>query len=370
MPNTPMTGLGDRYAEVRRAVQVVVAMRRANGVCLTRLGQSLLGVLPDGLQHAVPGSAECFVGDDQRLVDEQRQLVEHLMRGHFGPGRDLSRRIEVEAADEHREPTEQRALGVGQQRVRPVDGGPQCLLAPDRGARAAGQQPEPVHQTVQDLVEGQGPNAGRREFDRQWHAVEAVADGGHRAGVVRRDVKVGAHQAGAVGEQVDGVVAQRQRRHPPDRLTRHAERFAARGEQRQLGACADERGGDPGAFVEQVLAVVEHDEHPAVGSEAQHDVDGGHARKVGQTQRADHRAGDDVGVGDRREVDVEDPPVELGPDPAREFDGQPGLADSARPGQRHQAVRAQRRAHLGELGGPADERRELSWKTGRDNRSR
>ena len=117
-------------------------------------------------------------------------------------------------------PAKQYSFGFGQQCVRPVHRGAQGLLAPHRCAGATGEQTEPVVQAADDLVERERPHPRGGQFDGQRHAVEATADLGDRVGVAVGDREVGPGSAGTVGEQLDGLVGQRQRRHLPIHLTR------------------------------------------------------------------------------------------------------------------------------------------------------
>ena len=59
-------------------------------------------------------------------------------------------------------------------------------------------------------------------------------------------------------------VGQRERRHSPRRLAGNPQRLTARGEDRQAGRGAEQRLGELGARGNHVLAVVEHQEHPAI----------------------------------------------------------------------------------------------------------
>ena len=68
-------------------------------------------------------------------------------------GGDLLGRVEREAAGEHREAPEHRALALGQQLVAPVDRRLQRLLAGQHRARAAGEQPEAVVEPGRDLLD-------------------------------------------------------------------------------------------------------------------------------------------------------------------------------------------------------------------------
>ena len=70
---------------------------------------------------------------------------------------------------------------------------------------------------------------------------------------------------------------------------------------------------------------------------------------VGQAQRAGHGDGHDVGVGDRREVDVPHPVAELVGYLGRDLHRQTRLADAARAGQRHQPVVGEQPPHVDHL---------------------
>ena len=91
-------------------------------------------------------------------------------------------------------------------------------------------------------VERQRPDSRRGEFDGQRHAVEPATDLGHRLGVVVGDAEFGLGPAGAVAEQLDRLVGQRQRRHPPGHLAGDADRLATGRQQRQRGARAQQAG--------------------------------------------------------------------------------------------------------------------------------
>ena len=64
---------------------------------------------------------------------------------------DGARGVEIEAARAGGEAAEQGPFWFGQQRVRPVDGSPQGLLAPYCGAGAASEEPEAIMQPRDDL---------------------------------------------------------------------------------------------------------------------------------------------------------------------------------------------------------------------------
>ena len=168
-------------------------------------------------------------------------------------------------------------LGLVEQVPAPVDHRAQRLVARQRRTAAAGEQPEPVVQAAGDLRRGHRAQAGGGQLDRQRHAVEPAADGEHRA-EVGLDGEAGPHGGAPVGQQAYGrivehfldgdarvVVRERQRRHRPQRLPRDAERLAAGGEDAHARAVGQDAVGEPGARVDQVLAVVQHDQQPLVG---------------------------------------------------------------------------------------------------------
>ena len=226
------------------------------------------------------------------------------------------------------------------------------LLAAHRGARAAGQQPEPVVQAVDDLGQRQCPHPRRGQFDRQRHAVEALADLGHGGGVVVGDGEVGPEPGGR------GRRTTRWPRRPatataPARSLRPAHRSAHGWSPAPSdpGRRRAARTTSAARRVEQVLAVVQHQQHLPVADEPQQRVHRRAARLVGQAERAGGRDRHHVGIGDRRQIDVPDAVAEFGGDLGRDLHRQPGLARPAGTGQGDQPVvgqesRAARRSAL------------------------
>ena len=103
----------------------------------------LLGrVLADHLQQPVAGDTVALVALHQRLRDQRREQLERLeLVGADSRAAIATDGVEVEAADAHRQPVEQRAFVVGEQVVGPVDRGAQGLVplqagAADRRSRA------------------------------------------------------------------------------------------------------------------------------------------------------------------------------------------------------------------------------------------
>ena len=117
--------------------------------------------------------------------------------------------------------------GSVSKRVGPVDRRPQRLLPPHRGARPARQEAESVVQAAEDVVQRECAHAGRSQFDGKRHSVQAPADLLDGGRIVLADSEIGPDPARSVGEQVDRLVTDRQRRHQERHLARHPERFPA-----------------------------------------------------------------------------------------------------------------------------------------------
>ena len=79
------------------------------------------------------------------------------------------------------------------------------------------------------------------------------------------------------------------------------------------------------------------------------------ARLLGDAQHRRHRIGYRRRIGDRRQLEKPNAVGELIGQARRDFQRQPGLADPAHPGQRHQPMSLHRRLHLGDLGLTPDE---------------
>ena len=160
--------------------------------------QALRAVLANRFQHPVPGpGAMRFVHHDG-LVHQPGHQVDDVGRLDMAAG---AYGFEVAAAGEHGEAGPQRLLRFRAQPVTPVDGRPQRLLAGQRRAAPAGQEPEPVIKPVDDLLDGERSYPYRGQFDGQRNAVKPLAQTCDRAAVLRSDREVGFHLRGAVGEE-------------------------------------------------------------------------------------------------------------------------------------------------------------------------
>ena len=186
---------------------------------------------------------------------------------------DGRRALRRHAAGEDREPLGERALGVGQQVPAPVDDGAQRAVARQRGAAAAGEQPEAVVEPRGDLSARHRAQPRGGQLDGQRQAVEPAADLDDRGDVVRVDGEAGRRRRAAVGEQLrppDRRAPRRRRRvggrarpaagpRPARSPTMPSgSRLVAR--MRTPGQRAEQLVGEAAAALDQVLAVVEDEQ--------------------------------------------------------------------------------------------------------------
>ena len=108
---------------------------------------------------------------------------------------------------------------------------------------------------------------------------------GRRTGGPRRTC---AHCVEGVGR---GVGGHRHRRHPPHDLAWHVERLAARRDDREAGALPRQVVDQHGAVVEEMLAVVEHQQHLLVGQASHEHIEQGLLRVLGNSEDVGHLSG-------------------------------------------------------------------------------
>jgi hypothetical protein len=280
--------------------RVVVAVSGADLVPLAGFAELFLRVLAHRLEQPVAHAVSGVVGDHEGFVDQQAELIQQLVALHFAAGTDGMGSVQIEPAGEYCQAAEQDSLRFGEQRVRPIHRHAQRLLAPHRSTRTAGQQPEPIMQTVGDLAQRECPNPCSGKFNRQRHTIQALTDLRHQCVVVLAHNEIRACPPSTIGEQLHGLVVNRQRRHPPTQLTGHPERFTTGSQYGQVRARVQQLHNHAPARVEQMLAVVEQQQHGFVADEPYQRVHGGAARLIGQTQRARCRDRHHRRIGDRR----------------------------------------------------------------------
>jgi hypothetical protein len=327
--------------------------------------------LADALEQGVAGGGVgALSGGDHRLVDEGGEQVEHVELVEVVAGADAFGGFEREAAGEHAEAPEEGAFGVVEEVVAPLDRAEQRLLSRDPRAVGAGEQLEALAEPPHDLVGRHRPDAGGGELDGERDAVEVTTDRhdvgdvgvGHLEGVVG--------ETGAVDEEPDRVVGhggtgfdvglgQRQRRDPVDELAGDAEALAAGREHVEVGTPGEQVAAESGDGVDDLFAVVEHDQHllgaDRLGERAQERL----AADRGDPEPLGDLLDEHVGVADGAELGHAEPVGEVGHHLFGDADGEPGLAGAAGPRQRDHPVLAHEVADVGDLAAAADEAGEL-----------
>ena len=363
--------------EFLRAAGEVLGMTLAQRLDLTGCGEPALGELADALEQVVAGGAVgALFGGDHRLVDERGEQVEHVefvehvecVEVIVG-ARSLGG-FELEVGGEHPEPAEECPFVVIEEVVAPLDGAEQRLLSGCGGAIGTGEQLEPLPETLDDLAGRHRPETGRSELDGERDAVEVATDRHDVGDVVGGDLEGQVGEAGSFGEQPDGVVGHggggfdvgvghRERRHPVHHFAGDAEALAAGGEHGELRASREEFAAESGDGVDDLFAVVEHEQDP-LGADrfGEGDLEWLPADRSDTEELCD-LLDEHTAVDDGAEFGHAEPVGEVGDHPFGDADREAGLAGAARAGQRDHPVLAHEVGDIGDLAAAADEAREL-----------
>ena len=276
-----------------------------------------------------------------RLVDQRRQRVEHDPFVGAAIGEQTLRRLEAKAADEHREPAQHRLRARVEQRMAPFERRAQCLVARERIARGVAQELQPLADAHDQRFDAEQRDARGRHLDRERNAVQMAQQRDHGRPLRRHELETPVDRLGALLEQPPGAAAarivearigrrHRQRVEPVGELPRAFEQLLRRHEPVHAGRTLLRRRGQARDRIDEVLAVVKHQQQRACFERAQQWLE-----RIGAVA-AELQAG---GVGDgrgklrrlrqRRQVD---PPDAVGMLPAlvqRHFVRNAGLADAA-----------------------------------------
>jgi hypothetical protein len=214
------------------------------------------------------------LGDQHRLRSEAGQRVEDIPRLEVFAG-DGDRGLRGERTGEDAETVERPPFHLVEQRVRPLDGRPQRLVAFDGRTPSPGQETETLVEVTRDLHGCHRRHASSRQLQRQRHPVEAPAhlENPGDVGVVHREAGPGIH--GARHEQLHrlarrpltGVVREGQRSHTQDPLTVERERLATRRQHADMWAIREDEIRDLGSRVDHVLTIVEYQQELLRGEE-------------------------------------------------------------------------------------------------------
>ncbi len=229
--------------------------------------------------------------------------VEHLTAGDVLARDDGLRCLQRPAAVEHGQAPERALLGLRQQRVTPLDGRAQGPLPRICGAWPASEQPEAVTQTIGQVRQRQRRHTCRREFECERHAIELPADLRQRQQVrLRQRQQARADGRRPLDEQRSSCELQyllgrcplgwhRERRDADLHLAGNGEGFPAGCQHGDVFGRAEDGVDEPGDRVDDVLAVVQHQQQPPVGEIGKQA--GAHRRiRIGTVQRHAERVRD------------------------------------------------------------------------------
>src|SRR5215469_16131415 len=171
-------------------------------------GKSLAPELPDGLQRAKPRRSLSPVHDENRLVDQGTDQVDHSSRGQSVVCAHDLQRVEVETVCKHRHSLPQELLVIAEQVIAPLDRSLQRLMALQRRLTTAREQAEAIIESLGYRVDIQNGQADRCQLDGQRVAVKSPAQPRNVGVVVGCDLKPRHHRASPIREQAGSVGGQ------------------------------------------------------------------------------------------------------------------------------------------------------------------
>ena len=118
----------------------------------------------------------------------------------------------------------------------------------------------------------------------------------------------------------------------------------------------------PGSGASKLLEVVQDQQQPPLADGRDERVEDRAARVSADAERGGDRRRDQVRVADRRKVDEDDAVRKSIRERRADFEGNPGLAVPAGPGERDETVGREERFDLGELAAPSDDGAQLPRK--------
>src|SRR5438552_8073299 len=146
-------------------------------ICLVGLQRS---IFTHGFVQSVAGDAAYLVFDDQRLIEQRREDVKHIVRRNVVEGADARDVFQRESASKGAKAPQDSSLGTRQEFVAPVDCPSKRLMTREGNTISPGQQGKTVIQASEDLLDRQDPGPHRRQLDRQWQTDRRAAGKGGR----------------------------------------------------------------------------------------------------------------------------------------------------------------------------------------------
>ncbi len=323
---------------------------------------------PDRLERRV-AILDRAVGADEASVDQRRERPDRIGHGRVGGDEGLDR-LEVGAPCEHRNASQERLLGRGEEVVAPAHRRVERTLAGRRIGPLTDQLIDPRGQAVENRPRRQQPDLGRRQLDRERHAVQPDADLGDSGCVGGREVERRPHGPGSLDEQLDrravggflrgGARAGRRHRQGSERvfllpgevqrnLARDQQPYAQRLLQQALDECRS-RG--------QVLEVIEDEQQPSITQEVDQPIGRRTAVLELEPKRAHGGGRDERGVRNRLERDEPRAVGEVIGDCLRHGDRQARLAGPAGTRDRDEPAGREESKQFVQLPGPTDEARQ------------
>ena len=240
------------------------------------------------------------------------------------------------------------------------------------GPATRGEQPEHVVEPGGDLlgIEDAGPRGG--QLDGQREPVEPLADVRDRHGVVVPQLERRPHRLGPLDEQADRLargrhragdglagLRERERRHQPGALAAAPERLAARGHDAEPWAANEQRLRQAGARLDQMLAVVEHEQRIPIAQRLEQGVPRRADAVAAHAQRVGHVVRHELGIRKWGELHPRDSVRVLRAQAGGHLEGETGLAAAARAGEREEPRTLEQLLHGRRLALAADKRSEL-----------
>jgi hypothetical protein len=351
----------------------VPATLLVDGIHPGQLGQASLS---DGREHPEPGGRVVPGRGQHGLVDERCQgLGDGLLVVRTGA--DRSRCVELETVDEDRRLGPEPPVCGSAEVEGPLDAGGHGAVSMWPRARASAEELPLVCQGLVDLRGRQRGKPRGRELDGQRDALQLATDRCDSSAVALGQVEAGDAGASTVEEELNRLellqpapvrLLVRRTGQRGDRvhdLAVDPQRFTARRENADPRAVPQDRVGQPGHHVDDVLAVVQHEQEHARPQVLDSGDRAGLRRSPVQSQLAGDLVGNVVCLDDgaqRYEADaVREHPPEVCGHPQRES----RLADAAEAGQGDEAGLRQPFPDRAALEAAAHECRHLGRKVAR-----
>ena len=374
-----LIGTFQSRARLLREAGEVLGVTPAPSVGVAGLVEALACVRSERLQHRVSRATVCrAVADHHGLADQARERLDGIPALDALPGRHGFGRGRTEGSREDAESSEDALLGRRTEREGPVDRGAQGLVALDGGTSPTGQEPEAFVETSRDLGRAHGDDSRRRgELDRERDAVEPSAQLPDRGAGRRVEHEGRIHRLRAIDEQSPGVapderlevrrrVGYGKRAQRSHVLAVDREALAAGCQDADLWRFPQHRIDEPRRGIEQVFAVVQHEEQSLAAQELGDEIHDRDARAWLDTQGG----GNDLEHGFRfargRELAEPCPIPEVRQDLGRDLDREASLADAADTGEREQSPLTKRVRNVCDILVASDERADLCGEIARE----